>query len=52
LTVLGQGSVSDVSARQIRQAQNLLLPLLVDDEHLDDAGIDAILASARKLAQA
>jgi hypothetical protein len=52
LTVLGQGSLSDVSARQIRQAQNLLLPLLVDDEHLDDAGIDAILASARKLAQA
>jgi hypothetical protein len=52
LRALGQGSLSDVSGRQIRQAQNLLLPLLVHDERLDNAGIDEILASARALAQA
>jgi hypothetical protein len=51
LKALGQGSLSDLSGRDIRRAQNLLLPILVDDEHLDDAGIDAILAAARKLAQ-
>jgi hypothetical protein len=51
LMALGQGSLGDVGGREVRKAQNLLLPLLVNDEHLDDAGIDAILASARKLVQ-
>jgi hypothetical protein len=52
MATLGRGSLNDVSGRQVRQAQNLLLPLLVREEHPDNAGIDAILASARALAQA
>jgi hypothetical protein len=51
LKTLGQGSLSDLSGRDIRRAQNLLLPILIDDEHPGDTGIDAILTAARKLTQ-
>jgi len=51
LKSLGHGSISDIPGRDIRRVQNLMLPLLVDDEHLDAAGIDTLLSNARKLAQ-
>lgn len=50
LKVLGQGSVENIDGPTIRRIQRLLLPLLVADEQLDDAGLDEFLASARKLA--
>ena len=51
LKALGHGSISDLPGREIRRVQNLMLPGLVDDERLDAAGIDALLATARKLTQ-
>ncbi len=50
LRVLGQGSVGDLDGATIRRLQRLLLPVLVADEQLDDAGLDEFLTSARKLA--
>lgn len=51
LKCLGHGSISDLPGREIRRVQNLILPLLADDEQLDAVGIDALLSTARKLAQ-
>jgi hypothetical protein len=48
--VLGEGSVADVSKTTLANTQLLLLGALVADEHFDDAGLDAFLASSRKLA--
>ena len=50
LKVLGRGSVEDLDGATIRRTQTLLLPLLVADEQLDEAGLDQFLAQARKLA--
>jgi len=50
LMVLGEGSVADVSKTTLASTQLLLLGALVADEHFDDAGLDAFLASSRKLA--
>jgi hypothetical protein len=47
---LGRGSVADVSKTTLASTQLLLLGALVADEHFDDAGLDAFLASSRKLA--
>jgi hypothetical protein len=51
MAALGHGSLSDVSGRKIQQAQNMLLPLLIRDEKLDGAGIDALLTSACAILQ-
>jgi hypothetical protein len=48
--VLGDGSVRDVSDADLGRAQIVLLMGLIADERLDDAGLDALLAGARKLA--
>jgi hypothetical protein len=48
--VLGDGSVTGVSKTALASTQLLLLGALVADEHFDDAGLDAFLASSRKLA--
>lgn len=50
LKVLGQGSIQDLDARAAMTAKQYLLAALVIDEQLDDAGMDAFLAQARKLA--
>ena len=50
LKTLGQGDISDLSGRDIRHNMQVLLALLITDEHLDDAALDAFMASARKLA--
>jgi hypothetical protein len=48
--VLGNASTRGMSRENKATAQILLLMGLVADEHLDDAGLDAFLADARKLA--
>ena len=48
--VLGDGSVRDVSDAAVMSTQTVLLMGLIADEQPDDAGLDAFLASARKLA--
>jgi hypothetical protein len=48
--VLGDGSVRDVSDADLGRAQIVLLMGLIADERLEDAGLDAFLADARKLA--
>lgn len=45
----GQGSISDIDATTIRKTEALLLPLMVADLGLDSAGVDRLLADARKL---
>jgi hypothetical protein len=50
LKALGRGEISDISGGDIRHAMRVLLPILIADEHLSDAGIDAFLAAARKQA--
>ena len=49
LFVLGKEDRQDLSGRQIRDAELLLLPALVDDQGLDSAEIDELLVSARAL---
>jgi hypothetical protein len=49
LLTLGLTQASELSGKQIRDAQLLLLPALVDEQHLDSTGIDELLAAARKL---
>jgi hypothetical protein len=51
LVALDLSEGSDLTAKQLRDAQLLLLPVLVDDQHLDSAAIDELLAAARDLAQ-
>lgn len=51
LFVLGQSESENLSARQIRDAELLLLPMLADDLNLDSAGIDELLSAARSLAE-
>jgi hypothetical protein len=47
---LGDASTQGLSREAKASAQILLLAGLIADEHLDDAGLDAFLADARKLA--
>lgn len=51
LFVLGKSEGENLSARQIRDAELLLLPMLADDLNLDSAGIDELLDAARSLAE-
>jgi hypothetical protein len=51
LLTLGMTQAAELSGKQIRDAQLLLLPALVDDQHLDSARIDELLATARKLTE-
>ena len=48
--VFGSGSIGDLSDAAVAGAQIVLLGALAADEHFDDAGLDAFLASSRKLA--
>lgn len=48
LKALGHGEIGDINGRDIRCAVGVLLPILVADEHLGDAELDAFLAIARK----
>jgi hypothetical protein len=50
LAVLGNGSAHDLDERAKGLAQIALLTALVDDENLDDAGLGAFMAEARKVA--
>jgi hypothetical protein len=47
---LGNASTQGISREKKVMAQILLLAGFIVDEHLDDAGLDAFLADARKLA--
>lgn len=49
LFALGRNDGSQVSGKQVRDAQLLLLPLLVHDQQLDNTAIDELLALARTL---
>jgi len=48
--VLGDGSIADVDDVTAVGTQLVLLTAIVADEQLDEAALDAFLASARKLA--
>jgi hypothetical protein len=43
-------SLDDIDPRASWETQLVLMAAIVGDEHLDDAGLDAFLAEARKLA--
>lgn len=48
--VLGEATTQGISREAVANAQFLLLGALVAAEHLDDAGLDAFMEDARKLA--
>ena len=48
--VLGHGSARDLDKEAVTRAKLVLLGGLVADARLDDAGLDELLAAARKLA--
>jgi hypothetical protein len=48
--VLGHGSARDLDREAVTRAKLVLLGGLVADARLDDAGLDDLLAAARKLA--
>ena len=49
LFALGKTEGEELTARQIRDTELLLLPLLVDDRGLDENGIDELIAAALAL---
>lgn len=49
LFALGKSEAKDLSGKQLRDAELLLLPALADDQGLDSAGVDDLLGTARKL---
>ncbi|MBO0803007.1 MAG: hypothetical protein J2P25_08030 [Nocardiopsaceae bacterium] len=51
LYALGKTEAEDLNSQQILEAELLLLPALVHDQGLDEAGIDEFLSAARALAQ-
>lgn len=51
LFVLGKSEGENLSGAQIRDAELLLLPMLVDDQGLGRAGVDELLTAARSLAE-
>jgi hypothetical protein len=50
LAVFSDDSLDDIDARKSFQTQLLLMVAIVSGENLDDGGLDAFLAEARKLA--
>jgi hypothetical protein len=50
MAVLTGQSLDDVDPRTSWEAQSVLMAAIVGAESLDDAGLDAFLAEARKLA--
>src|ERR1022692_2104399 len=50
LKVLGFGSTEDLDPNTDIKARHFLLAALIADEQLDDAGLDAFMDEARKLA--
>ena len=50
MSVLADDSLDDVDARKSFETQLVLMAAIVGGENLDDAGLDAFLAQARKLA--
>jgi hypothetical protein len=48
--VLGHASIRDLDREAVTRAKLVLLAALVADARLDDAGLDELLAAARKLA--
>jgi vacuolar-type H+-ATPase catalytic subunit A/Vma1 len=48
--VLADDSLDDIDARKSFETQLVLMAAIVGGENLDDAGLDAFLAQARKLA--
>lgn len=48
--VFGAGSIADLSDADVAGTQIIVLAALAAEEHLDDAGLDAFLASSRTLA--
>jgi hypothetical protein len=50
MAVLADDSLDGIDPYKSLEAQSVLLAALVYDEDLDDAGLDAFLAKARKLA--
>jgi hypothetical protein len=48
--VFNDDSLDDIDARESFQIQLLLMVAIVGGENLDDAGLDAFLVQARKLA--
>jgi hypothetical protein len=51
LMALGLSEAEQVSAREVRDAQLLLLPILADGQHLGPDEIDKLLTAARVLAE-
>jgi hypothetical protein len=51
LVALGLSEGAELTGKQLRDGQLLLLPVLVDDQQLDSAEIEELLAAARDLAQ-
>ena len=50
MAVFSGESLDDIDARKSWETQLLLMAAVVSGEHFDDAGLDAFLAEARKLA--
>lgn len=48
--VLGDGTIDDIEDKDRFGTETVLLAGLIADEQLDDAGLDAFVADARKLA--
>jgi hypothetical protein len=51
LMALGLSEAEQLSAKEVRDAQLLLLPILADGQHLGPDDIDQLLAAARVLAE-
>ena len=50
--VFNDDSLDDIGVRKSFETQLILMAAIIGDEQLDDAGLDAFLAKARKLADA
>jgi hypothetical protein len=47
---LGEGTVTGIDKKALIHTEGILLSALIMDEHLDAAGLDGFLASAREMA--
>jgi hypothetical protein len=52
MAVFNGDSLDDLDARKSFEAQSVLMVAIIYDENLDDTGLDAFLAEARKMADA
>jgi hypothetical protein len=50
VSALTSDDLDDLDAEELTKTKMLLLAAIIADEHLDDAGLDELLAAARKLA--